>query len=168
MTLTNHIQRSKFGQIVSTHWVVFGVMTLLIVALVLETSIISISGFGELHNSIKDVPIFGMLTVICITSQLIILYFVGLKTFTTKDSLMRITFKAVVLTQIGIVIMLTILLLEVALSVQYHLTLLEIIFLTSSIMSACFMAQLSYKFIFWFRIKVNKIDYLAKRNLFTN
>jgi hypothetical protein len=64
----------------------------------------------------------------------------------------RITFKSVVPAEIGIVIMLTILLLEVTLSVQYHLTLLEIIFLTSSITSACFMALLSYKFISWFRI----------------
>jgi hypothetical protein len=59
MTLTNLIERSKFGQIVSNYWVVFGVMTLLIVGLVLETSIVSISGFGALHNSIKDVPTFG-------------------------------------------------------------------------------------------------------------
>lgn len=152
MTLTNLIERLKFGQIVANYWVVFGVMTLLIIGLVLETSIVSISGFGEPHNSIKDVPTFGALTVICIVSQLIILYFVGLKIFTTKDSRVRITFKSVVPAEIGILIMLTILLLEVTVSVQYHLVLLEIIFLTSSITSACFMALLSYKFISWFRI----------------
>ena len=82
MTLTNLIERSKFGQIVSNYWVVFGVMTLLIIGLVLETSIVSISGFGELHT-VREVNLLiigkidwidlHFVLMICIFGDLIIL-----------------------------------------------------------------------------------------------
>lgn len=62
-------------KMMSHYWIVFGVVSALVVYLVLEVSIVNVSGFSTPHNSATDIPIFSTLGVLSIISQLVILNF---------------------------------------------------------------------------------------------
>jgi hypothetical protein len=62
----------RFMKTLSNDWAVFGVASALTVCLVLEVSIVNISGFSNPHNSANDIPIYSALSVFSIVAQLII------------------------------------------------------------------------------------------------
>ena len=85
MTLTDDPNlRMKFMKIMSNYWTVFGVVSALVVCLVLEVSIVNVSGFSNPHNSANDIPIYSALSVFCIIAQLIILNFFTQEMFLLK------------------------------------------------------------------------------------
>ena len=86
--------RMKFMKIMSNYWTVFGVISALIICLILETSIVNVSGFSTQHNSADDIPIFSALSVSCIISQLIIMNFVRTRNVPFEKSILKIMFKA--------------------------------------------------------------------------
>jgi len=47
----------------SNYWIVFGVVSALTVCLVLEVSIVNVSGFSNQHDSATDIRIFSALGV---------------------------------------------------------------------------------------------------------
>ncbi len=80
MTLTGDLTlRMKFMNTMSNYWIVFGVVSALIVFLVLEVSILNESGFSTRPNPSTDIPIFSALSVFSIVAQLIILNFVYIR-----------------------------------------------------------------------------------------
>jgi hypothetical protein len=147
-------------EILSKDWIVFGVVSLLFFGLLLETSIANVSGFESIHNATTDIPLFSVLGVFSLISQIIILNFVhkkinGFAYF--KRYRLDIIFKAMVLTQLAIGVLLAITLFEITLTFTYHLILLKALFLISSITAIGIMILLSSRFIIWLRSNRSKV-----------
>jgi hypothetical protein len=143
----------------SNYWTVFGVVSALIICLILEVSIVNVSGFSNLHNSASDIPIFSALGVFSIISQLIILNFVYTKSVPFEKSMLRIMYRAMVLTQLAIIVILVIILIEINFMLSYYLVHLELVFMISSITAVGVMGLLSYKFITWLRFNKSRITF---------
>ena len=155
MTLTGDpTRRMTFMKMMSNYWTVFGVVSALIICLVLEVSIVNVSGFSNQHNSATDIQIFSALGVLSIISQLIILNFVYTRNVPFEKSILRIMYKAMVLTQLAIIIILVIILIEINFTLSYYLIHLELVFMISSVTAIAVMGLLSYKFVTW--LKLNK------------
>jgi len=141
----------------SNYWAVFTVVSALIICLILEVSIVNVSGFSNPHNSATDIPIFSVLGIFNIISQLIILNFVHTKNVPYEKSILRIMYKAMVLTQLAIIIILVIILIEINFTLSYYLVHLELVFMVSSVTAVGVMCLLSYKFITWLRLNKSRI-----------
>jgi hypothetical protein len=146
-------------KIMSNYWTVFGVVSVLTVCLVLEVSIVNISGFSNPHNSANDIPIYSALSVFSIVAQLIILNFVYTRKIPFEWSILRVTYKAMVLTQLAIIIILVTILVEINFTFSYHLVYLELVFMISSVTAVVVMGLLSYKFITWLRSNMSRITF---------
>ena len=59
----------RFMKMMSNYWTVFGVVSALVVCLVLEVSIVNVSGFSNQRDSATDIEIFSALSVLSIISQ---------------------------------------------------------------------------------------------------
>ena len=160
MTMTDDTtQKVTFMKIMSNYWTVFGVVSALIICLILEVSIVSVSGFSTPHNSATDIPIFSALGVFSIISQLIILNFVRAKNVPVEKSMLRIMYKAMLLTQLAIIVILIIILIEINFMLSYYLVHLELVFMISSVTAVSVMGLLSYKFITWLRLNKSRITF---------
>ena len=152
-------RRMKLMKLMSNYWTVFGVVSALIICLVLEVSIVNVSGFSNPHNSATDIPIFSALGVFSIISQLIILNFVYTRNVPFEKSILRIMYKAMVLTQLAIIIILVIILIEINFTLSYYLVHLELVFMISSVTAVAVMGLLSYKFITWLKLNKSRITF---------
>jgi hypothetical protein len=95
MTLTGEpTLKARFMKTLSDYWTVFGVISALTICLVLEVSIVNVSGFSNPHNSATDIPIYSALSVFSIVAQLIILNFVYIRSVPFERSKLRIMYKA--------------------------------------------------------------------------
>ncbi len=152
--------KNEFMKMMSNYWTVFGVISALVVCLVLEVSIVSVSGFSNPHNSATDIPIYSALSVFSIIAQLIILNFVYTRNVPFEKSILRIMYKAMVLTQLAIIIIiLLIILIEINFALSYYLVHLELVFMISSVTAVAVMGLLSYKFITWLRLNKSRITF---------
>ena len=152
--------KNEFMKMMSNYWTVFGVISALIVCLVLEVSIVSVSGFSNPHNSATDIPIYSALSVFSIIAQLIILNFVYTRNVPFEKSILRIMYKAMVLTQLAIIIIiLLIILIEINFALSYYLVHLELVFMISSVTAVAVMGLLLYKFITWLRLNKSRITF---------
>ena len=124
-------RRMKLMKLMSKYWTVFGVVSALVICLVLEVSIVNVSGFSNPHNSANDIPIYSALSVFSIVAQIIILNFVYTRKVPFERSILRITYKAMVLTQLAIIIILITILVEINFTLSYHLVYLELVFMIS-------------------------------------
>ncbi|MGA7900709.1 MAG: hypothetical protein WCA39_17825, partial [Nitrososphaeraceae archaeon] len=153
MTLTGTSpRRTRFMKMMSSYWTVFGVVSALIICLVLEESIVNVSGFSNPHNSATDIQIFSALGVFSIISQFIILNFVYTKNVPFEKSILRIMYKAMILTQLAIIVILVIILIEINFTLSYYLIHLELVFMISSVTAIAVMGFLSYKLVTWLRL----------------
>src|SRR5690242_15499611 len=160
MTLTGESTlKARFMKTLSNYWTVFGVVSVLTVCLVLEVSIVNVSGFSNPHNSANDIPIYSALSVFSIVAQLIILNFVYTRKVPFERSVLRVTYKAMVLTQLAIIIILVTILVEINLTFSYRLVHLELVFMISSVTAVVVMGLLSYKFITWLRLDKSRITF---------
>ena len=146
-------------KMMSNYWTVFGVVSALIICLILEVSIVNVSGFSNPHNSATDIPIFSTLGVFSIISQLIILNFVYTKNVPYEKSILWIMYKAMVLMQLAIIIILVMILIGVNFTLSYYLVHLELVFMISSITAVGVMGLLSYKFITWLKMNKSRITF---------
>jgi hypothetical protein len=140
--------------LLSRDWIVFVVVSALLVGLVFEISLVRVSGFESVHDVHISVEIFTALEIFCLISQLIILNFVHKKIgkfVSVNKSHIDIIHKAIVLTQLGIIALLLVVLYEITLTSTYHLVLLKAIFLSSFLTATCIMALLSSRFIIWLK-----------------
>ena len=149
----------RFTKIMSNYWTVFGVVSALVICLVLEVSIVNVSGFSTPHDSAGDIPIFSTLAVLSIISQLIILNFVYTKNVPFEKSILRTMYMAMVLTQLAIIIILVIILIEIIFTHTYYLIHLELVFMISSATAVAVMGLLLYKFITWLRLDKSRITF---------
>ena len=85
---------------------------------------------------------------------MIILNFVRTRNLPFEKSILRIMYKAMVLTQLAIIVILVIILIEINFTVSYSLIHLESVFMISSVTAIAVMGFLSYKFVTW--LKLNK------------
>jgi hypothetical protein len=108
---------------------------------------VNVSGFSNPHNSATDIPIFSALSVFSIISQLIILNFVYTRKIPFERSILMVTYKAMVLTQLAIIIILVTILVEINFTLSYRLVHLELVFKICSVTAVVVMGLLSYKFI---------------------
>ena len=160
MTLTGESTlKARFMKTLSNYWTVFGVVSVLTVCLVLEVSIVNVSGFSNPHNSANDIPIYSALSVFSIVAQLIILNFVYTRKIPFERSILMVTYKAMVLTQLAIIIILVTILVEINFTLSYRLIHLELIFMISSVTAVAVMSLLSYKFITWLRLDKSRITF---------
>jgi len=146
-------------KMMSNYWTVFGVVTALVICLLLEVSIVNVSGFSNARDSASDILIFSALGVSSIISQLIILNFIRTKSIPFEKSILRIMYKAMVLTQLAIIIILVTILIEINFTLSYYLVHLELIFVISSVTAVTVMGLLSYKFITWLRLNKSRITF---------
>jgi hypothetical protein len=151
--------KTRIMKTLSNYWIVFGVVSVLTVCLVLEVSIVNVSGFSNPHNSANDIPIYSALSVFSIIAQLIILNFVYTRKIPFERSILRVTYKAMVLTQLAIIIILVTILVEINFALSYHLVYLELVFMISSVTAVAVMGLLSYKFITWLRSNMSRITF---------
>jgi hypothetical protein len=151
--------KTRFMKTLSNYWTVFGVVSALTVCLVLEVSIVNVSGFSNPHNSANDIPIYSALSVFSIVAQLIILNFVYTRKIPFERSILRVTYKAMVLTQLAIIIILVTILVEINFTLSYHLVHLELVFMISSVIAVAVMGLLSYKFITWLTLDRSRITF---------
>jgi hypothetical protein len=144
----------------SNYWTVFGVLSVLVFALVLEVSVVSVAGFLNPHNSATDIPIFSALGILSIVSQLIILNSVRTRNVPIKKlSILQITYKAMVLMQLVIIIILVTILIEINFTLSYYLVHLELVFMISSVTAVAIMGLLSYKFLTWLRLNKSRTTF---------
>ena len=145
-------RRMKLMKMMSNYWTVFGVVSVLVICLVLEVSIVNVSGFSNQSSSATDIQIFSALGVLSIISQLIILNFIRTRNLPFERSILRIMYKVMVLTQLAIIVILVIILIEINFTVSYYLIHLELVFMISSVTAIAVMGLLSYKFVTWLRL----------------
>jgi hypothetical protein len=139
--------------------IVFVVISALVVGLVLEISLIRLSGFENVPDVPTNVKIFTALEILCIFSQLIILNFVHRKVRNSVSlkRYLHILHKAMVLIQLGIIALLVAILCELTVTFTYHLVLLKAVFLSSFLTSTCIMVLLTSRFIIWLRSNRNRL-----------
>jgi len=161
MTLTgDSTLRMNIMKMISNYWTVFGVVSALVICLVLEVSIVNVSGFSNPHNSATDIPIFSVLGVLSIVSQFVILNFVYTRNVPFERPVLRIMYMTMVSTQLAIIIILTIILVEINFTHSYYLIHLELVFMISSVTAVGVMGLLSYKFITWLKLNKSWITFI--------
>lgn len=160
MTLEHTDIQTILRRILSRDWIVFLVVSMLLICLVVETSIVKVSGFEGVSNIYVDIQVFGVLEVYCIISQLILLNYVQEKIsnfVSINKPYLRIIHRSVLSAQLGIILLLIVMLFEVTIIHKYHLILLQAIFITSFLTATCMMAVLSSRFIIWMRTNPNRL-----------
>jgi hypothetical protein len=147
--------RKKF----SSNRVVLVVVAATIIGVIVETGIIRVSGFVNVIDTSATVKIFVGVGIFCIVSQLIILNFVSNKIGKSfgplKSFSMKIINKGTVIVQLGIIVFLVLVLLEVALTATYNKNFVIAVIILSFLTAASMMAFLAWRFIIWFRSNKN-------------
>lgn len=114
----SHIQIHK--RLLSSDRVVFIVVSMTIIATLVEAGIIGTTGFVGARNLGLEVTIFVGLGILCVSSQLIILYYVrgkvGKSFHSHAHTHIGVINKAIVIVQLGIVALLIVVLSEVSLT----------------------------------------------------
>jgi hypothetical protein len=156
----------RVTRLIFSDWAVYAIVSATIVGILLETSIIRVSGFENTGVSTYALFFVG-LSVFCIISQLIILKFVINKiekSFGSRRFLhMSKIKKALVAVQLGIIVLIIIVLLEIGLTYSYQTVFIIAILMTSFLTAGVNMALLSWRFIIWLKSHKNRVTvtYLA-------
>src|ERR671919_3052139 len=158
-------------RLLSSDRVVFLVVSVTIIGVIVETGITRVSGFVNMRDLIPEIAIFVGLGIFCIFSQLIILNFVskrvGKSFFFHNRRHIGVINKAIVIIQVGIIVLLVAVLLEASLTFSYHTILIKAIIMSSFLTAAALTGILSWQFIIWIKSNKNRLilSYLVA-NLF--
>jgi hypothetical protein len=119
--------------------------------IIVETGIIRVSGFEAVHDVSADVKIFIGLGIFCVFSQLIILNFVRNKvgkSFLSRNHVrLGVINKAMLMVQLGIIVLLIVVLLEVSLTFRYHAILIKAVIIGSFLTASALTSILSWRWI---------------------
>jgi hypothetical protein len=141
--------------------VVFIVVSATIIGVLVETGIIRVSGFVGVRDLSSEVTIFVGLGIFCLFSQLIILNFVRNnvgKSFLSHHHMhIGVINKAIVIVQLGIIVLLVVVLLEVSLTFSYHTILIRAVIMGSFLTASTLTALLSWQFIIWIKSGKNRL-----------
>jgi hypothetical protein len=151
-----HIQNG----LLSSYRVVFVVVSAIIIGVLVETGIIRVSGFEGVHDLSAEVKIFVGLGIFCVFSQLIILNFVRNKigkSFLSHNKHIGVINKSIVIVQLGIIVLVVIVLLEVSLTFAYDTILIRAVIMSSFLTASGLTALSSWRFIVWIRSNKNRL-----------
>ncbi|MGA6990518.1 MAG: hypothetical protein WBX81_08900 [Nitrososphaeraceae archaeon] len=147
--------------LLSSYRVIFVVVSAIIIGVLVETGIIRVSGFVGVRDLGHEITIFVVLGILCIFSQLTILNFVRNrvgKSFLSYNHMhIGIMNKAIVIVQLGIIVLLVVVLLEVSLTFSYHTNLIRAIIMGSFLTASVLTALLSWRFIGWIKSNKNRL-----------
>jgi hypothetical protein len=155
-----HIQKG----LASSDRLVFVVVSATIIGVLIETGIIRVSGFEDVHDLTAEVKIFVTLGIFCVFSQLIILNFVRNKIGKSFHSHnIGVINKVMLIVQLGIIVLVIVILLEVSLTFIYHTILIKSVIMSSFLTASGLTALLSWRFIVWIKLNKNRLTlaYLA-------
>ena len=145
----------------SSDRVVIVVVFATIVSVLVETGIIRVSGFVGVQDLSSETTIFVGLGIFCVFSQLVILNFVRNKvgkSFLTHHHMpISVVNKAIVIVQLGIIVLLVIVLLEVSLTSSYHTFLIKAVIMSSFLTASALTALLSWRFMVWIKSHKNRL-----------
>lgn len=148
-------------RLLSSDKVVFAVVSATIIGVILETGIIRVSGFENLVDVNADVKIFVGLGIFCVFSQLIILNFIRNKIGKSSHSYSHLHIgvinKAIVIVQLGIIVLLVVTFLEVSLIQSYDIVLIKAVIISSFLTASCLTGLLSWRFIIWLKSNKNRL-----------
>jgi hypothetical protein len=160
MTDVESNYRQIHKRLLSSDRVVFIVVSMTIIATLVETGIIRTTGFVGARNLGLEVVIFVGLGILCISSQLIILYYVRGKVAKSLlahvNTHIGIINKAIFIVQLGIIALLIVVLSEVSLTNGYHKILITTVIMSSFLTASVLTALLSWQFIVW-RSNINRL-----------
>ena len=155
----SHIQIHK--RLLSSDRSVFIVVSMTIIATLVEAGIIRTTGFVGARNLGLEVTIFVGLGILCVSSQLIIMYYVrgkvGKSFHSHAHTHIDVINKAIVIVQLGIVALLIVVLSEVSLTHSYHKILITAVIMSSFLIASVLTALLSWRFIVWIRSSMNRL-----------
>jgi hypothetical protein len=147
--------------LLSSYRVIFVVVSATIIGVLVETGIIRVSGFVGVRDLGHEITIFVVLGILCIFSQLTILNFVRNrvgKSFLSYNHMhIGIMNKAIEIVQLGIIVLLVVVLLEVSLTFSYHTNLIRAIIMGSFLTASVLTALLSWRFIGWIKSNKNRL-----------
>jgi hypothetical protein len=143
----------------SAYRVVFAVVAATIISVIVETGIVRVSGFVDIIDTAANMKIFVGVAIFCVVSQLIILNFVRHQFgnfFRAINPLhIEVINKATVMIQLGIIVLIVSVLLEVGFTVSYHKALVMAVIVFSFLAAACMMALLAWRLTIWLRTNKN-------------
>lgn len=144
--------------LLSSDRAVFLIVCATIVGVFVETGFIRISGFVGIRDIRLEIAVFVGLGIFCIFSQVMILKFVRNKLgkpFLSHNHMhIGVINRAIVVIQVGIIVILVVVLLEVSVTLSYHTIFIKALLMCSFLTASTLTALLSWRFIIW--IKSNK------------
>jgi hypothetical protein len=147
--------------LLSSDRLVFAVVCATIIGLIVETGIIRVSGFEAVGDVSADVKIFVGLGIFSVFSQLIILNFVrnkiGKSSLSRNHMRLGVISKAMLIVQLGVIVLLIVVLLEVSLTFSYHTILVKAVIISSFLTASAMTSILSWRFIQWIKSNKNRI-----------
>lgn len=147
--------------LLSSHRVVFLVVCATVIGVLVETGIIRVSGFVDMRDLGSEITIFVGLGIFCIFSQLLILNFVRSKfgrSFRSHNHIrIAAIIKAIVIVQLGVITLLTVVLLEVSITLSYHTFLIKAVIMSSFLTASALMVLLSWRFVLWIKSNKNRL-----------
>jgi hypothetical protein len=145
----------------SSDRVVFVVVSVTIIAVLVEAGIIRTTGFVGTRDLSLEIAIFVGLGILCTSSQLIILNFVRNKVeksfLSHTHTYIGFINKAIIIVQVGIIALLIVVLLEVSLAHSYHKILITAVIMSSFLTASVLTALLSWRFIVWIKSNKNRL-----------
>jgi hypothetical protein len=154
----HHVHLHKW---LSSDRVVFVVVSVTIIAVLVEAGIIRTTGFVGARDLSLEITIFVGLGILCMSSQLIILSFVRNKVEKSFLSHTHVYIgfinKAIIIVQLGIIALLVVVLLEVSLIHSYHKILITAVIMSSFLTASVLTALLSWRFIVWIKSNKNRL-----------
>lgn len=155
----------KFGiiwirRLTFSDWTIYAIVSATIIGILLETSIIRVSGFENTGIS-TYVLFFICLSIFCLFSQWMILRFVINKiekSFGSRRFLGMSKIKKPLLgVQLGISVLISIVLFDISLTYSYQTVFIIAILMTSFLTAGVNMALLSWRFIIWLKSHKNRL-----------
>jgi hypothetical protein len=148
-------------RLLSSDRIVFVIVCATIIATLVEAGIIRTTGFVGARDLDLEIAIFVGLGILCVSSQLIILYYVSGKVrksfLSHSHTHIGVINNATVIVQLGIIALLVIVLLEVPLTSSYHTILIRAVIISSFLTASVLTALLSWWFIVWSRSNMNQL-----------
>jgi hypothetical protein len=154
------VERGKVSQLVLpavSKNLVTVILLLLIVASIIDTSIIKLSVFIGGVSPISNIFVLSLLVVVYAVGQYFILHFVKTRIGIRKITPLGVIHKIVSGVQYLLIVSSFIIILQMILTSSYNLLLLKLIVCTSCGLSIGLLGYLAYKFFSWFRVRHDTI-----------
>jgi hypothetical protein len=139
---------------------IFIIIFLIIVALIIDTSIIKLARFSIDQSSNSSITIFTLLVVIYATGQYLILEFVKRKINEIKASgrlHLDVIHKVVSTIQYAVIAILVFIILQMTVTSSYNIFLIEAVFWINYVLSILLLGLLAQRFFSWFKSSRNTV-----------